>query len=344
MMYTYNGLGNQLCSFQLLAGLAMALPDEAIDAVYCKNTTGHRWSIQDPQAYQVDTSAWDKHFVEDNRMSLLERLDYVFPNNVVLHRNDDFIKDRLNSNIINCQATIFDGKTPNLEKCSAFSKSKVPILLNKKQNNVFTFTLTWYSKFFVTRTKEMDSEISQIGFVKEYTDLVELISRETGPFNGLHTRLMKDHQDIYRLTDTKFRTGVSLLNNPDLPILVSVDDWNSPLVSNLDSSYVMVHDLILNQYSHEFKQLPSTSRVDLAIVSLLLMTKSRDFIGTPGSTYTTYIQQQRAQIGLEQWKFFPGSSFDGYNPNHKPYSWYSTDDGDMCSWERDWAECVLKYD
>jgi hypothetical protein len=87
-----------------------------------------------------------------------------------------------------------------------------------------------------------------------------------------------------------------------------------------------------------FTKLSNTSPIAVAIVSALVMCNSEDFIGTPRSTYTAYINQQRAIKGTESWKFFPEPAYDMYDPEMK-FSWRSMNYPQH--WEREYSECVL---
>jgi len=343
ILYTYNGVGNQLCSIQTLAGLAMSMPNHTIHAIYPKNSKGKAWFIQDPQDYQVDTAKWDAEFFDNSNHSLMSMLDYVFPNNVVLHENDSIIKDRLNSKIINCQASFLAAPNATSEELLNFDPYKTAINFEPGVNNILTSTLIWYSRFLMSRSSVTDYELSQIGFTREYTDLVDKISKDLGPFSGTHVRIMPDHYS-YSFTEHGYDQRINELRKKELPIVVSIDDWNHPFLNKNTPNVLTAHELILREYKSEFLALPHHNRVDLAILSMLLMIKSRHFVGTYGSTYTAYIQQQRAQFGLEDWVFFPGTVHDTYDKHKKPYSWHSISTGVSLSWERDWEECVLKYD
>jgi hypothetical protein len=342
--YTLNGLGNQLASIQLLAGVAAALPDQEISAIYCKLKTGHKWAIQDPQEYQVDTSTWDAEFFDWSSPSLLEMLDYELPANVTVRDNDFEIKNRLNSNVINCQAAVLGRPDTTKEQYEKFSANKKPIHLDPSKNNVFTMSLIWYSKFFVDRPIEVDKEIAKIKFNSEYLEFVDMIKKDVGEYVGAHVRIMPDHHHVYKFSEEKYVEGLNSISISEKPLLLSVDDWNHEYVKAHNSKYINVHDLILNNYGKEFKSLSHHNRVDLATISMLLMAEASDFIGTYGSTYTSYIQQKRAQNLTEDWKFFRGTIHDSYDKNLKPYSWHSIPGGADLSWERDWDECKLRHD
>lgn len=343
ILYTYNGLGNQLASLQLLAGLAAAMPDQEIKAVYCKLSFGKKWAIQDPQDYQVDTSKWDGFF-DSTSPRLLDMLDYKLPSNVTLLPDDRAITNRINSNIINCQSHVYVPPGTPDEVLKEFTSLRTPITFSETKNNILTLTLKWYSTFFVNRSTAIDKELAKIKFNSEYTELVARIKKDVGLFTGAHVRIMPDHHSVYTFTDDAYKSGLASVSRPGTPLLLSIDDWNHPYIEQYSKSTVLVHDLILNEYRSDFLSMSHHNRIDLATLSMLLMIESDDFIGTYPSTYTGYIQQQRAQRDAEDWKFFDVATQRPYNKNYAPYSWYSTPDGPVMTWERDFQECKLNLD
>lgn len=342
ILYSYNGLGNQICSLQLAAGLSAYLNDKELSLVYPSNKK-QKWSIQDPQDYQVNTKDWDVFLKKDNP-SLLDLLDYSFRDNVTVFAEDTCIGNRLDCVIHHCQRSFFSASEGSVEDKAVFLKSKQEIVLDEDKNNIFTYTLSWYSNFFFGRTADMDKEISKIVFKKEYVDLADRISKDLGPYNGAHIRIMRDHHNAFRFTKESLLEGFTSYNSPELPVVVSIDDWNHPLFLTNSTPKVAIHELILTDYYESFKSLEYQNRVVLALISLLVMVRASEFVGTPYSTFTSYIQQQRVQNDTETWKFFPGTNFNIYDPNHKPYSWLSTPYKHSLSWDREWQECKLKYD
>lgn len=336
----YNGLGNQLCSLQLLAGMSALYPDTEIKTIY---PVASRWKIQDPQEYQVETTYWDKNYFKSENPSLLDFLDYSPRNNVVFYPNDRFITDRVSCKIHHCQYSFLPCSPASDLDVKQFGWPKTQIFLDPYKENVFTYALSWYSTFFFNRTPEMEKELGSIRFKKEYLDLADRISNDLGSFNGAHVRIMKDHHYQFSFSDNILSSGLGSVTNPELPLMVSVDDWNHELILKNKGQFILAHEHILENYYDSFKGLEFQNRVSLALLSMLVMIRSSSFVGTPLSTYTSYIQQQRCQLWTEEWKFF-GSKFSKYNKDHTPYSWLSTPLGHPMSWEREWEECRLKND
>ena len=216
--------------------------------------------------------------------------------------------------------------------------------LLENKNNILTLTLSWYSSFFIGRTAAIDREIAKIKFKSEYTDFVQMIKEDIGPFTGAHVRIMPDHHGVYKFTEKGYKDGFDQVSRDGLPLLLSIDDWNHPYINKYNQNHVLVHELILGKYRKQFMQLSHHNRIDLATISMLLMVEAEDFIGTYPSTYTTYIQQQRAQRGIEEWRFFDYPPYTSYDKAAKPYSWHSIEGGTLVSWEREWEECRLSLD
>jgi len=333
VLYSHNGLFNQYCSFQHLAGISGHYKDYEIKAV------NHLipWKIQDPQDYQVNTSSIDYMLDNSSSPTLLDLLDYDLPN-VSFYQNDYFLKDRLNSNIIQSQLHYLNADPKNDLNENYFSGGKTKVKLDENKENIFTMTLSWYSKFFMNRTTDIDYAISTVKFKEPYVSLAKKIAKSLGSFNGAHVRIMQDHFQYYTFDSDKINTGLNFIDN-SLPIYISVDDFNNPLLQDINKEYIYIHNVILNCFYEDFKSLPYSNRVVLGLVSSLIMSMADDFVGTPYSTFTTFIHQERHRNGLPSFKFFP-RKFDNVNNPTGPFSW-NKHSFDYFSWERDWEECYL---
>jgi hypothetical protein len=333
VLYSHNGLFNQYCSFQHLAGIAGHYKDHEINAV---NNVIH-WKIQDPQDYQVNTYSIDNKLNNFLSAELLDLIDYDLPN-VSFHSNDYFLKDRLNSNIIQSQLSYLNAQPENDMYEDYFSGGRTKINLYKNKQNIFTMTLSWYSKSFMNRTKDIDYAISTVKFKEPYINLASKIAKSIGPFNGAHVRVMEDHFQYYTFNNNKINIGLNFIDN-SLPIFISVDDFNNPILKEINKEYFFIHEVILNDFYEDFKNLPYSNRVVLGLISSLVMSMANDFVGTPLSTYTAFIHQERHRHGLPSFKFFPGK-FDNINNTDAIFSWnkYSAS---HFSWEREWEECYI---
>lgn len=334
MLYSHNGLYNQLCSFQTLAGIAAKYKDYKIDAVYHQ----HIKKIQDPQEEHVDLSSIIDKVDNTKNPQLIDFIDFNF-DNVVMHPNDYFLTDRLNSNIIHCQETYINCQEEIHDNEDRFAQNKRLATIHEDKNNIFNMTLVWYSRFFYNRTKEIDDAIRSIRFKQEYYDFADMVANKLGSYNSAHTRIMKDHFQYYMFDENRLGSGLTSFIDNTLPLYVAVDDFNNPLICSKIPKENMIHNVIFDNFLNDFNSLTFNNTVALGLVTSLIASKARDFVGTPYSTYTTFIHQERCRNDLPSFKFFPGD-FDIYDENFLPYSWNSSNIHDI-SWQREWKECKL---
>lgn len=334
MLYSHNGLYNQLCSFQTLAGIAAKYKNQKIDAVYSQ----HSKRIQDPQEEHVDLSSILSKVDNSQNPHLVDFIDFSF-DNIVMHENDYFLTDRLNSNIIHSQNTYINCQEDIHENESAFAENKKIVELSEDRNNIFNMTLVWYSRFFYNRTKEIDDAIRSVKFKQEYYDFADMVANNLGRYNSAHTRIMKDHFQYYMFNEDNLRSGLASFEDTNLPLYIAVDDFNNPLICSKIPKENMIHNIIFENFLNDFNSLTYSNTVALGLVTSLIASKARDFVGTPYSTYTAFIHQERCRNDLPSFKFFP-KDFDEYDENFLPYSWNSSGIRDT-SWQREWKECKL---
>lgn len=335
--YSHNGLFNQFASFQMLGAISEFYKDYAIDAVW---ETLYERKIENPQAdRQIDISKFsDKLKFDENNPDLRDLMDYDYPN-VKFHNNDLFLTDRLNSNIINIQQS-YVNCTEQTENEDLFSMGRSLVNLDEDKNNILTVNLMWYSKFFFNRTKDIDKRLNSVKFKKEYYDLAKKIKNHIGDFNGAHVRTMIDHYKYFRFTPEILNEGLYSFDDNSLPIWISVDDFNNPLLSTIEKDVNFVHELILNEFYEDFSKLPYHDNNVLGLISALVMSMANDFVGSLRSTYTIFIHQERCVNDLPSFKYF-GNPFPTYDVNFLPYSWNSIYDPHGFTWDRDWKECKL---
>jgi hypothetical protein len=337
MGYSHNGLFNQFASFQMLGAISQFYKDYKIDAVW--EQLNER-KIENPQAdRQIDISKFeDKLKFDENNPDLRDLMDYDYPN-VEFHGNDLFLRDRLNSNIVNIQQS-YVNCTDQRENEDLFSMGRSLVKLDENKNNILTVNLMWYSKFFFNRTKDIDQRLSSVRFKKEYYDLAKKIKNYIGDFNGAHVRTMIDHYKYFRFTPENLNQGLNSFNDNSLPIYISVDDFNNPLLDTIEKDVKFVHEIILNEFYEDFKNLTYHDNNVLGLISALVMSMANDFVGSLRSTYTIFIHQERCVNDLPSFKYF-GNPFPTYDVNHLPYSWNSVNNEWGLTWDRDWKECKL---
>jgi hypothetical protein len=200
-------------------------------------------------------------------------------------------------------------------------------------------TLGWYSRFFYNRSKELDIKLSSVRFNPVYVDLAKKISNALGSFQGMHLRL-SDHIKMFETTQNMFEDWLDKFEKNNIPIVLSTCEPNHKMVQDNRHRFVLLDELIVNDFAEEFKSLPYQDEVIFGLICNLILHDSVNFVGTSGSTYTAYIHRVRNQKGAETWDFFD-------NPQKaigSPYSWNSYDlDLGRKMWWREWQESKLSW-
>lgn len=259
-------------------------------------------------------------------MNWKNKEDNVFIDDIV----DVFSYDT--DNIKNLMRYYYSDKE-NLE----FSEGRSLMSLDNEKDWDIRKTLGYYSRFFDNRSKELNNAISSVRFKDEYYEISERIAKSIGDFNGAHLRLA-DHKPMINTTTESFNQGLSKMSG-SLPIVLSTDEPHSSVIRNSDYRVLLLDRYILNNFYEDFKTLPFREEVSFGIINNLVMHHSKDFIGTPGSTYTGYIHRnlnQKSNIGF---KLF-------CEEDHKitgRYSWngYTNKDTFTKQWWREWEESKI---
>jgi hypothetical protein len=163
------------------------------------------------------------------------------------------------------------------------------------------------------------------------------IAKSIGDFNGAHFRLT-DHKGFFDPDSNILDAGVSRLYG-ELPIVLCTDQPTSEIIQKSSYEYIMLDDYILKNFYKEFMTFKYREEVSFGILNNLVMHYSKDFIGSPGSTYTGYIHRALNQRGDIDWKLF---GEDHYKRAGK-YSWnsYNIKDPITKQWWREWEESRL---
>jgi hypothetical protein len=215
-----------------------------------------------------------------------------------------------------------------------FSEGRERLLLNNYSNVYLKKTLGYYSRFFLDREPSLDKSLSSVRFKPEYYQLAESIALSMGPFNGAHFRLT-DHKGMFDPDNSILDSGISQIDN-GLPIVMCTDQPDSELIKNSSYDYLLLDEYILKNFYKEFREFKFKEEVSFGILNNLVMHYSKDFIGSPGSTYTGYIHRGLNQKRDIQWRIFGEEEHvqDG------PYSWngYNNKDSFTKQWWREWKE------
>lgn len=222
-----------------------------------------------------------------------------------------------------------------------FADGRCRLVLEDNKNIHLKNTLGWYSRFFFNRSSGLDIQLSKIKFKKEYLDFADMVSKSIGEFQGVHVRLTDHRKKMHEVNFKNYSSGLDELMVNDLPIVVCTDEPSDKMIQDNLYRTILLDEYIINNFADDFKKLTFSDEIAFGLVCMLVMEKSKYFIGTSGSTYTAYIQRKRNQNNLSMpWEFFdkPDKSFSG------PYSWngYNLTPIQKMFW-REWKESKLIF-
>lgn len=198
-------------------------------------------------------------------------------------------------------------------------------------------TLGFYSRFFNNRSTDLDKQLKSVRFKPEYYELAERVAQSIGDFNGAHFRLT-DHKPVFDPNNSILDAGISKIDN-GLPIVMCTDQPNSQIIKDSSYKYIMLDEYILNNFYEDFKQFKFKEEISFGALNNLVMHYSQNFIGSPGSTYSSYIFRGINQQRDITWRTFTEEdhiqtgpySWNGYNMETTTKQWY-----------REWKESRLK--
>lgn len=221
-----------------------------------------------------------------------------------------------------------------------FSEGRSQLFLNRSQNFHFESNLANYSIVFRDRTKILDTALSQVVFKSEYLQFAEAISSHLGDFNGIHIRLTDFSQQILSLSENDINKAFERISN--IPVVIATDEPLSPKIKTHVDREISIESLILDEFAKDFESLTIPNEVTLGLVSLLVLTHSRQFIGTPKSTYSNYVHRciNQRKNGGHDWLSIGKQDpvFSGV------YSWNSFPNMPIGQklWEMEWPESLLR--
>lgn len=341
-LYSPSGMVNQIYSLELASCFSF-LTNRDITVYNIKTIGVNKVGIQTVTNLKVPDDR--KHIINNNvKPCVFDLIDV--PNidrfTLIDENIPPVLDNQQEEELIN---TYYNVQPEITNQAEFFSEGRKELIVDPDKNlHLKNLNLSVYSRMFFNRTLELDRHISQIKFKKVYLDFAEKIALELGCFRGVHVRLTDLKTSIYDATEDNFHAGIRRLNRKDLPLVVCTDDrWNSYLAKY--TQMLFIDKFITQNFGEEFKKLPYTDEITFGAICNLVMSYSTEFIGTPGSTYTAYIQRNRINRGLDEpFNLFWCDKENGYNPTDKPFSWntYNTSTG-IKNWWREWKECKLNF-
>lgn len=332
-LYQPCGLFNQITSIELAVGLSQR---------YNRNLVIHNISNPpNPDYGNARVPIYSANYKFSKRDGRVDR--DIFPNITQLvdwsgKDSVTFIDDTISSfteqeKVIENLMLCYSSDEPD----EFFSEGRQRLVLDDNADYHVKKTLGYYSRFFVNRSPELDKALSSVRFKKEYYDLSYEIAKSLGDFVGAHFRLA-DHKNYFSPVTETLDSGISTLE-AGMPIVMCTDESGSEIIQNSDYKYVFLDEYILDNFYNEFRQLEFKEEVSFGILNNLVMHYSKDFIGSPGSTYSGYIHRALNQSKDIEWKIFGEVGHDQTGN----YSWngYNNKDTFTKQWWREWKESRL---
>jgi len=193
-----------------------------------------------------------------------------------------------------------------------YNNKKELIFEDGKSYNLAGFNIGNRGVFFANQDKDFTDKI-KVTFKDEYVSLANKIAKSLGDFRGMHVRLTDHAERTFSFSKEDFDKS---FNNSDLKTIILTDDVNNPIFKDKDITFL--DDYIVDNFSEEFLSLPSQSEIVFGLIGLLVMCQSKEFVGTPRSTFTAYIQ--RDMFSSKRSKVFKFIAYDDFE--YYPHDWH----------------------
>ncbi len=229
--------------------------------------------------------------------------------------------------------------------------------------------LGFYSRIFFKPSKSLFELLSSIKPARPYRELAAKITQSLGLFNGVHIRLTDFRQFLPQADDYCFIIADTLkaIFPSEQLLLISTDESQNKEffapVTDVFRRHLFLDEFILSHFAEEFRALPFRDEQTLGLICNQVLWSSRDFAGTPGSTFTGLIHRHwyrncrsKGSDVSHAFKFvssgipgagsdIPGVFSDGAFVESIPgdYSWNRSQipkSTDALSWYREWPEAV----
>lgn len=327
----HGGLINRLMSFEIALGLSHCSKKKLVLYNVCGNTDrplddpssrdginlGKRGSIVNKKIPELfDFIDYPKHLVDE--MIDFKQIDCFRENEVVITGKS--LHDRY-----------FKVSPGDDELDFAVGRPEL-LLLDDADYHIKSYTLAHYSHFFFNRTKELDRVLDSIKIKQEYVYFARIVANYIGDFNGIHLR-SNDHKQNFEVFEKDLNAAITKLSNKKIVLLT--DEVDNPIIK--DKDLVLLDDIIVDNFSHEFLKLPNTSETAYGLVCALIMTYAQEFIGTLASTYSGYIHRERNKVKKSKFLYL---GIDEMLPGH-PYSWNGKAYAGFGGMSREWPESRL---
>ena len=323
------GLINQLMSIEIGSSIAFL---ENKHIIFSNYSSQHYNNIYMPISKTTSKEEL-KQFYDPNIFQLIN-----IPKSCFFDLNENVVFDNFETheNIIGSYYKCNDGDNENF-----FSESRKQIKLDKNKNNYFNgINLAFYSRFFFNRPKALDLFLSELKFKNEYINLAEKISNQLKDFVSIHFRLT-DHSKKYPSNKENRIKYFNNIKEKNKNIVFCTDDVET-IKSEFKDKCSFIDEIILFDFKSDFLNLEFHNNIVLGLISLLTMSYSDYFIGTPGSTFSSYIHRLRYLKNKENCFLYMDSFYNNNYINSGPYSWNGFDcHTETKNWWMEWPECKL---
>lgn len=233
-------------------------------------------------------------------------------------------------------------------------------------------TLSYYSRFFFEPPPGLHRLLEQVEIAAPYRELAERIARSLGDFNAIHVRLT-DFRQFQPRHEGRSRQELrefarSLFDPDDLLVIATDESENRNFFADLLAAYPryrFLDEWIVREFGDDFRQLPYSDETAFGLVNRLVLHDSRQFAGTPGSSFTGMVHRARLRSALSvrgsarlvgdaaTFRFVSSGFDDAHVPfdngayletREGPYSWNRIElpvASATKSWYREWPEAVV---
>lgn len=262
----------------------------------------------------------------DNLPSIVDLVDFPNKDQFTFFDDDSFLSNnKYNTVTIGSSSYICDKESSMTQDEQQFASGRNRLYLDPEKNYNIKQTLSFYSSGIYNKSEELKNIMSQVIFKKEYLDLANKICKDLGQYSSIHARL-SDHK-YYNLTEQELLDAVNSIKHNN-KIIISTCQESNNMFKSLPRHCIMFSS-VMKEYIKDFYDLPMYGDVVYDIINLLVMSKSNQFIGTQGSTYSAYATRY-----VKDYSYM--SEKDHVSKNKYEWSDYNFPGGKYTSWWREW--------
>ncbi|GBF82590.1 hypothetical protein AsFPU1_4020 [Aphanothece sacrum FPU1] len=367
-----SGFNNQLMSLELAVGLAY-LTNRKL--VYYGSGEKNQSLKPIPGVYSDYISAKRKNVVSNHRIpnifDLMDELPIELVDYLQFKEALETKKMTIHHSEVKLVNSVFvpDKIYVNPNSLSEFADGRQIFQdVNAEVLHIHQCNLGYYSRCFYSLNSSLYEIMEAVNPQKNYRDLAAEISKNLNKFNGIHIRLtdfrsflpQRYHSDPEKI----LKTLRAIIPTEELFVICTDEPENKEFFSKIISEYknhIFLDDIIVNDFSSQFKTLPFTDEVTLGLICNLVMSHSQIFAGTPGSSFTGMIHRNWLRNKIKEninpltldFKYIT-SGFEETKVAFKDGSFLETKPGlfswnrielplhtETKSWYREWVESVI---